>query len=314
MAPTVAVVVLNWNGRRDTLACLASLSQLNCPVVRIVVDNGSTDGSVSSIRKEFPSVIVIEIPQNLGYTGGNNVGLERALAEGVDYVLLLNNDTKVAPDLVRLLVDAAEKDPSVGIAGPTIYYYDDPETIWSAGGAIDWDRGSTSMVGLNERDEGQFSIASREVNFVTGCAMLVKRSVLEKVGLLDDRFFAYYEDAEWCVRARRAGFKIVHVPTAKVWHKISPEAQTDSPTVLYYMARNRLLFLRTIGASPRVWIRALASDYLRPLISWSLRPKWRGKRWRRRVTALALADAFRGRWGRCCAPIVSGTSRSIGEH
>jgi len=252
--------------------------------------------------------------RNLGYTGGNNLGIRSVLASSVDYVLLLNNDTEVAPDFVQLLVETAEADPSVGIVGPTIYYYDQPETIWSAGGSIDWKRGSTAMVGLDDKDEGQYGHSPREVDFVTGCAMLVKRSALEKVGLLDERFFAYYEDAEWCVRVKRAGFKIVHVPTAHVWHKIAPKTQEDSPTVRYYMARNRLLFLRITGANPIVWFRALASDYLRPMISWSLRRKWRGSRSRTKVTAIALADALRGRWGSCSVLVNSPNTIGQGEN
>ncbi len=300
--PKVATIVLNWNQSGLTLACLASLVRVDYAEHAItVVDNGSTDGSVAAFREQYPLLTVLENAENLGYTGGNNVGLRHALNSNADYLLVLNNDTEVAPDLIRLLVDAAEADPSVGMVGPTIYYCSRPDTVWSAGGMIDWRNGRTAMVGLNERDAGQFGGVPREVDFITGCAMLVRRSVLESVGLLDDRFFAYYEDTEWCVRTRRAGFKIIHVPAAKVWHKISPETQMDSPTVRYYMARNRLLFMRLGGASFGAWIRALALDYFRPLISWSVRPKWRGRRGRRRVTVLAMNDALHGRWGRCRA-------------
>ena len=167
------------------------------------LDNGSTDGSVPAIRDGFPMVTVLENGENLGYTGGNNVGLRYALAQGADYVLLLNNDTVLAPDFLRLLVEAAESDANVGIAGPTIYYYDRPALIWSAGGAIDERRGQTRMIGLDAPDEGQFGTLPREVDFVTGCALLVKRPTMERVGLLDERFFTYYEEGEWCVRARR---------------------------------------------------------------------------------------------------------------
>jgi len=297
--PRVGVVVLNWNRRDDTLACLGSLARLDYPAFEVVVvDNGSADGSAQAIRERFPDVLLIENGENLGYAGGNNVGLRYALKRGLDYVLLLNNDTEVAPDLLRLLVGAAEADPAVGVAGPTIYYYDRPEVIWSAGGAIDWRRGRTWMVGLDEEDVGQFGEAPREVAFVTGCALLVGRRVLEQVGLLDERFFAYYEEVEWCVRARRAGFGIVHVPRARVWHKISPGAQADSPLVHYYMTRNRLLFLKLTGAGAGAWMNTLLAEYLRTLLSWSLRPRWRGKTPQRRAMVRAIADAWRGRWGR----------------
>jgi GT2 family glycosyltransferase len=298
-SPQVAVIVLNWNGRDDTLACLASLSQLDYPACdTVVVDNGSSDDSVVSIRAAYPQVTLIEAGDNLGYAGGNNVGLEYAKTMDADYALLLNNDTEVAPDFLGLLVEVAEADPAIGIAGPTIYYYDQPGVVWSAGGAIDWQRGSTRMVGLDEWDEGQFGQVPRTVDFVTGCAMLVRRAMLEQVGLLDERFFVYYEEAEWCVRASRAGFKIVHVPLAHIWHKISPIAQADSPLVHYYMTRNRLLFLRVTGAGLRAWLHTLVAEYLRILVSWSVRPKWRSQKAQRKAMIQAINDACRGWWGR----------------
>ena len=298
--PQVTIIILNWNGLADTLACLESLMHLDytgdCEI--LVVDNGSTDGSPPIIRERFPGVTLIEVGENLGFTGGNNVGLQWALERGSDYALLLNNDTEVAPDFLRLLVKAAETDPQVGIAGPTIYYYEEPQTVWSAGGGIDWQRGTTWMVGLDERDTGQFGETPREMDFVTGCALLVKRDVLQRVGLLDDRFFTYYEDTEWCVRARRAGFKIVHVPATKMWHKIPLDARENSETVYYYMIRNRLLFLGATGAGLRTWLYVLIGDYLRTWLSWTLLPKWRFKRPLRGIMVRAIADAGRGRWGR----------------
>lgn len=296
--PKVTIIVLNYDGLTDTPACLESLALLDYPDYEvIVVDNGSTDGSVAVIRERFPAVTLLENDENLGYTGGNNAGLKYALAQGADYALLLNNDTEVALDLLTRLVEVTEADQLIGIAGPTIYYHEQPDVIWSAGGAIDWGRGKTSMVGLNERDDGQFGTTPHSVDFVTGCAMLARRALIEQVGMLDERFFAYYEEAEWCVRATEAGYKIVHVPLARMWHKISPSAQADSPLVHYYMTRNRLLFLKTTGAGLRAWLHTLVSDYLRTLISWSVRPVWQHKRVLRRTMAQAIGDAWRGRWG-----------------
>jgi GT2 family glycosyltransferase len=294
----VMVIVLNWNGLTDTLDCLTSLREVDYPAYEIVVvDNGSSDGSVPVIHERFPAVTVLENEANLGFTGGNNVGLRYALMQGADHALLLNNDTLVAPDFLRLLVDGVEADPLVGIAGPTIYYHEQSDVIWSAGGAIDWHRGSTRMVGLDERDNGQFGTKPRRVDFVSGCCMLVQRAVLEQVGLLDERFFAYYEETEWCVRAKREGVEIVHVPDAKVWHKISPLIQSDSPIVHYYMTRNRLLFLASTEAGLRAWIHTLVTEYLRTLLSWTLRPKWRYKREQRQMMLRAIGDAWRRQWG-----------------
>lgn len=296
--PRVAIVVLGYNRRDETVACLESLAQLDYPFFdTLVIDNGSTDGSVESVRGRFPNVTVIEAGENLGYAGGNNVGLQWAFDHDADYALLLNNDAEVAPDFLRLLVEAAEADARIGIAGPTIYYHGRPPVVWSAGGSIDWRRGKTWMVGLDELDIGQFGEVPREVDFLTGCALLVRISALERVGLLDERFFAYYEETEWCVRARRAGFNVVHVPRAHIWHKISPEARANSPLVHYYMTRNRLLFLKAAAARRSALWYTLFVDYLPTLASWTLRPKWRGKRPQRRAMLQAIIDAGRGRWG-----------------
>ena len=297
MIPRVTILILNWNGLQDTLACLASLQCVKYPNFDIlVVDNGSCDGSTTVIRERFPEVRVIENERNLGFTGGNNVGL-RHLAQGVDYVLLLNNDTEVAPDFLGRLVDVAEADPGIGIVGPKIYYHEQPVVIWSAGGTIDWQRGKSRMLELDELDEGQSGVVPREVDFVSGCALLVKRAVLEQIGLLDERFFAYYEEIEWCVRAKREGFKIVHVPRAKVWHKIPLDARDSSPIVQYYMSRNRILFLKATGAPCWVYMQVLFAEYLPRIISWSVKPRWRHKRSHRAALIRAIADAGLGRWG-----------------
>ncbi len=297
--PHVTIIVLNWNGLNDTLDCLESLGQLDYQGYRVlVVDNGSVDGSVPVIRERFPEVTIIENGENLGYAGGNNVGLRYAMAQGADYALLLNNDTVVDPAFLRILVDVVEAEPAVGIAGPTIYYHKRPDVIWSAGGAIDWRRGSTRMVGLDVQDVGQFGKNPREVDFVTGCALLVRVKAIEEAGELDERFFMYYEETEWCVRITRAGYRIIHVPQAKIWHKISPYAQADSSLIHYYMTRNRLLFLKAIGAGWWIWGYVLFAEYLRTLSSWTLRSKWRGKKPQRKAMLRAIGDALRGQWGK----------------
>lgn len=297
MTPEVVAIVLNWNRPADSLACLESLQTggaANCEAV--VVDNGSTDGSVALIRQRRPDVTVIENGRNLGYAGGNNVGLRYALERGARYALLLNDDALVGPGMLRILMGAAEGDDTIGIVGPTICYADAPDTIWTAGGEIDWRRGRTRMIGLDERDVGQFGTAPREVDFVSGCVMLLRREVVERAGWLDERFFTYYEEVEWCVRARRAGFRILHVPQARAWHRISPGAQADSPIVHYYMTRNRLLFLRLTGARWGPWLHT-GAEFARTLLAWSLRPRWRHKGPQRQAMGRALTDAWKGRWG-----------------
>ena len=294
----MCIVVLNWNDSDETLSCLESLRGLDYPSFDVVVvDNGSTDDSVATIRERHPEVTVLEARSNLGFTGGNNLGLRWALDCGADYGLLLNNDTELTPSFLTLIVAAAEEDPHVGIAGPLILYYDRPDTIWSAGGHIDWLRGTANMIGLNESDAGQFGATPHDVDFVTGCALLIKADVMRRLGLLDDRFFAYYEDTEWCLRAWRAGYRTVLVPQARIWHKISPIAREASPSVHYLMTRNRLLFLRAMRAGMPAWLYTLVGDYARTLLSWSVRPRWRSKRPQRRAMIRAILDAGRGRWG-----------------
>lgn len=299
MLPRVAIVVLTYNGVDDTLACLDSLRQLDYPRDRysvVVSDNGSHDGTPERVRAANPTAIVIENGANLGFAAGNNVGLRYALAEGYDYALLLNNDTEADPAFLRLLVAAAEADPRIGVVGPTIYYHSAPDLIWSAGGRIDWRRGTSAMDGTGERDTDQYT-APRDVDFVTGCALLVKRAALQRAGLLDERFFMYYEETEWSVRVARAGFRIVHVPAAKLWHKIPLDARFDKEYLAYYMTRNRLLFLRAVGASPRTWLHALVAQDLRTFASLCLRPKWRTRAGRVGMR-LAWMDFWRGRFGR----------------
>jgi GT2 family glycosyltransferase len=297
MQPTVNIIVLNYNSRDDTLDCLRSLQHLTySPVQVTIVDNGSTDGSVEAIQEQFPEMTLIATGENLGFTGGNNIGIERALEAGVDYIMLLNNDTIVAPDMIDIMVAAMQADPTIGVTGPMIYYYDKPDIIWSAGGAIDWKHGTTQMIGIGEDDKGQFGMATREVDFVTGCALLARRDTWEKAGLLDDKFFMYYEETEWCVRARRAGFGVAQVPLAMMWHKISIEERATSPRTYYYMTRNRLLFLRHSGASMRTWLYTL-TEYGRTLASWSLRPKWQDRRHLRGVMLRAIKDFSFGNFG-----------------
>ncbi|GAP08605.1 predicted glycosyltransferases [Anaerolinea thermolimosa] len=296
--PRVAIVVINWNGGDDTLACLDSLARVQYPERYVlVVDNASQDGSPERIRACHPEVTLLESRTNLGFAGGNNLGMKVALQKGADYVLLLNHDTLVSPDFLEKMVSVGEADPSIGVLGPTIYYHTRPEVIWSAGGAIDWKHGVARMIGMDETDQGQYGLKPRAVDFVTGCAMLVKRKTLEAAGLLDEGFFAYYEEVEWCVRIRRAGYQIVYVPGATIWHKISPEAREASATVHYYMTRNRLLFLKKAGAGGRAWAHTLFSEYLRTLVSWSIRPKWRHRREQRRAMVQAIWDYFRGKTG-----------------
>jgi len=293
--PRVGIVVLNWNRPDHTIACLTSLRELDYPSYEVVVvDNGSADGSPTAIRRLFPGVSVVENGRNLGFAAGSNVGIVLLARRGVDYVLLLNDDAEVATDLLGALVEVAEADPSTGILGPTIYYYGPATVIWSAGGSIDA-RGRARHLRLGELGDAGLKPV-QDVDYVTGCALLVRREVVERVGALDERFFAYYEEAEWCARARRAGFRVVYVPRARAWHKIDPAARNHSRSYLYLTARNRLLYLRCAGAG-RGTIALASLDLLRTACSWSLRPKHRAMRPLASALVRGVADFAVGRFG-----------------
>lgn len=303
--PLVVIILVNWNGRPDTLACLASLRAVTYRRKRVlVVDNGSSDGSAAAIRAEYPEVLLIESPTNLGYVGGNNLGLRRAHELKAEYALLLNNDTVVAPDFLERMIRVAVE-PTVGMVSPMIYYATLPETLWSAGGKVDWTRGHTQMVGEDQIDNGQFGAEPYETDFVSGCALLIRLAVVDQIGPLDERFFAYYEDAEWGVRARRAGYRVVNVPGAKVWHKILPEARFGSDSLAYYFTRNRLLFLRLTEAGTRAWFSAFVMDIGRTILSYAIRPKWRHKRKALGLMVRGLQDYWRGRFGRIPAEYLA---------
>lgn len=297
MTPLVSIIVLNYKGREDTLACLRSLEHLTYRNVQVIlVDNDSKDGIAEAVHSAHPQVTVLESGGNLGFTGGNNLGIRYALEHRADYILLLNNDTIVAPDFLGPMVEVMEQNPAVGVTGPMIYYFSAPETIWSAGGEIDWAHGTTRMLGLNEEDVSQYGLSPRKVDFVTGCALMARRAVWEKVGVLDDQFFMYYEETEWCVRANRAGYAANLVPSAMIWHKISIEDRAVSPRTYYYMTRNRLLFLHKTHASTKTWVYIL-SEYARTFLSWSLRPKWQSRKHLRGTMLQAIRDYTRGRFG-----------------
>lgn len=219
--PLVYIIILNWNRKEDTLSCLQSIERVAYPNLSVIlVDNASSDGTVESVGESFPSVKVIENSRNLRFAGGNNVGIEYALRNKADYILLLNNDTVVAPDFLDRLIEVADTDKRIGIAGPKIYYYQDRKRIWFAGGRVEYWKGWISHIGVREPDHGQYDVL-REVDYITGCCMLVKREVIERVGKLDERFFIYGEDADWCLRASRAGYTLVYVPSSIIWHKVS---------------------------------------------------------------------------------------------
>lgn len=240
----VVTIVLNWNGCADTLACLASVRAMAHPTEIVVIDNGSTDASVATIRAAYPDVTILETGANLGYAAGNNVGFDAVRRQtDSDAVLLLNNDTVAAPEMLTHLVAEYEATRGTAVIGPEVRYADEPQTIWSAGGTIDWWRGYTANIGIGT--SAQAPEPPTDVPFVVGCAMLIPVAALRRIGGFDPRYFMYWEEVDWCVRARKAGYRARVVPEAVLYHKVSRGDTRPSPRVLYYLTRNRLLLLRT---------------------------------------------------------------------
>jgi GT2 family glycosyltransferase len=244
----IAVVIVNWNGRSLLDSCLGSIvAQTPPPELIFLVDNGSTDGSAEHVRTAWPMVTVLETGTNLGFAGGNNVGIRAALAAGADAVLLLNNDAQLLPGALEALLSSLEQGgPRVSAAAPKILYRSAPEVIWAAGGRFDWWRGVAVDRGLNERDAGQYDRAE-EVQSATACCLLVGRRAFQEIGLLDEAYFMYFEDADFSARLGRAGLTISYQPRARVLHDVfgSSGGAPDRPSrlALYYSTRNRSLFI-----------------------------------------------------------------------
>jgi hypothetical protein len=240
------------------MACLSSLAGLDYPKHDvIVVDNGSPAGGPATIAAAFPEATLIRNPANLGFAGGCNVGISHALDRGADYVLLVNDDATVAADMLTKLVGAAESDRRIGVVAPRICYANDPDLIWSDGGSVD-SLGLPSHLGLDEKASRR-AAGLRDVEYVSGCVLLASRRLIRSIGDLDARFFAYFEETEWCARARQAGFRVVAATDALAWHDVRKETTLPSWSYTYLMTRNRLLFLSCIGAGRSVRFRALAS-------------------------------------------------------
>jgi GT2 family glycosyltransferase len=286
----VAVVLVNWNGWRDTLATLASLDRVAEPLWPIVVDNGSSDDSVAQLRAARPGLDLRETGKNLGFAGGNLVGFRAALADpAVELVLALNTDVDVDPDFLAPL-SAACADPTVGAAGPKIFYLHPPDLLWAAGGRLRWRETVTEEFGQRRRDAPEFDV-SRDVTYLTTCCLLMPRLALERVGLLDPLFFINVEDADWCRRALDAGFRLRYVPESRVWHKVAATTGGYTPTKTFHTGRGNALFARrhgglfgltafvmaNVAALPLAFLRELPRGRARAVVA-KARGVWRGLR------------------------------------
>jgi GT2 family glycosyltransferase len=239
---SVVVTVLNFNRAHDTIECVQSLRACHFnPLEIVVIDNGSTDGSLELLRHELVDVEIISTGRNLGYTGGVNFSFGTARKKNPSYILVINNDTVVKPDFLNHLVDAMENNKDAVAAGGTIYYHYDKTKVWYAGGRLIRWRGLAVHNHKNQSLDPSLLNGVENVTFITGCLMLFRVSALNAIGIEDERFFMYLDDIEYSARIIARGYKMLYVPKAVIYHKIMSEEQ--NPFKVYFSVRNRLLFI-----------------------------------------------------------------------
>jgi len=266
-------VLLNWNGGRDTIECLNSLANLQYSNYQVVViDNGSSDDSVARIRRASPDVEIFQTEKNLGFAGGCNVGIRYALGKNVEYVWLLNNDAAAHPEALEAMVETAESDPRIAAVGSAIYSATDPKTllVWG-GGHINFILGRSRHFVTPVRDD--------KIQFLTGASLLLRASALLSVGLLDDNFFMYWEDADYCFRLRRAGWRLAVAGKSIVWHKESASVGKGSLRMDTLFNRSAARFFQKYAPVPAlaVWVggglrvakRAIRGEWQRARAIWT---------------------------------------------
>lgn len=295
--PKVYIVVVNWNGRNDTLECLASLMDLDYPRHTVVaVDNASSDGSVKEIRLRFPQVTILQAGANLGFAGGNNVGIRHALEHGADYVWILNNDTVVAPDALTRLLERMQAKTDAGMCGSKLVYYHDRRQVQALGGAT-YNRWFCIPKHLGRNSDVDAAVDVEEVearlDYVVGASLLVSRRFVETIGLMNEDYFLYFEELDWAARAR-GRFSLAYAENSIVYHKegASIGGKIDRPLERssisdYYWMRNRLIFTR------KFYPYALPTAYVSLLLA--LFNRVRRRQWDRVRMSLSLLG---GRWSR----------------
>lgn len=303
----LGILVLNWNNAPDTVACLSKISDMaNVDHAIFVIDNGSTDDSINRIQEAHSAVPLIRTGQNLGYAGGNNYAIRRLLNEGFDYICILNNDVFIDNDSLKILVQLLETDPATGVATPLIGEIPKKKIVWTAGISINQRTGTVQRNGAGEPIQEWINRPSFSVDAVSGAAFVARREVWEKAGLFDENFFLYYEEVDWSRRVQEAGYKIMAVPQAVVWHKVSSTLGVASPLIDYYMLRNQLYFIGKHWYAPARWLlyARIALRNILAIFAFSIKSH-EGKRLpNRNARIYALRDAALGRWGKMGADVA----------
>lgn len=241
--PSIYIILVNYNQYGDTINCIKSLEETAYKNFKIIViDNKSENDSIKFLEKACKKHTLINLSKNLGFAGGNNVGIKYALKKDAQYILLLNNDTIVNIDFIKPMLETFDKHSDCGIVGNKIMYYNPKNMIWFAGGKIDWRKFIGYHFGIGEIDKGQYDKEGK-IDFMTGCCMLIKREVFEKVGLLPEEYFMYFEDLDFCVNVQNFGFKIYYNPKSVIYHKVGNSGGGEQSVFsIKWGTRNRLLF------------------------------------------------------------------------
>jgi hypothetical protein len=285
-----AIILLNWNGLDDTLECLESLEKLTYSSYEIIlVDNGSTDNSLEVLKERYPHLTYIENETNLGFAEGNNRGMHKAMERGADWVVLLNNDTVVAPNFLEGFNEAASGNTKAGVLGAKIFYHSEPATLWYAGGGVDKRDWSCYHIGNGRPDLTEKYRNISPTEYACGCALAVSKEALCTVGGMSPEYFLIWEEIDWCYRLRKAGFECLFTPGARVWHKLSQSfiEGNRGPMWHYYYMRNRLLFVKRHASA-----RQRLSFYTQTLLPELLAPHPHKK-----ATLLGVAHYFQRRFG-----------------
>lgn len=254
MFTDLSIIVVNWNLKDDTLECIESLLKAGASLSQIIiVDNGSTDGSITTLRNKYQTLFIIDAKENLGYAAGVNLGIEYALSQDYKWFLLLNNDTLVAVNFIKEMHNGTLTCKEYSILAPIILYHSNPSTIWFLGERL---IGKTLLTINSYKNHNIDQTLPQLIptDFTNGCAMMVSRSVFEKIGLFDATLFMYGEEVDFCWRARLAGFKFACFTAARIWHKISKSSNSTQPLSRYLRIRNQILFYRRYSPNAQLVI------------------------------------------------------------
>jgi GT2 family glycosyltransferase len=234
----IGIILVNYNGALDTVECVDSIEKSSYKNYEIyVVDNASNDKDVSILEKLDGKVTLLKLKENVGFSGGNNRGISLAIENGCEYILLLNNDTIIEKDTLTHMIDTLQSHHEVGILGCRIHYFSDRENVWFAGGKIVKAMGTTKHYMKLQK-------GFEYVSFLTGCCMLISSEVIQQCGMLSEEYFLYYEDADYCEKVVRKGWKLAADLDAVIYHKVSSSTMEYSDNYFYYVIRNRFLFIK----------------------------------------------------------------------